>query len=75
MLSHGKFIGSRHEINNMDAQPRVKIDSQSIKRVKQAQVVGFQIDEHCKLRGKYCISALPFRASICTPCVPIFRFL
>jgi hypothetical protein len=53
MLSHGKFIGSRHEINNMDAQPRVKIDSKSIKRVKQAQVVGFQIDEHCKLRGKY----------------------
>jgi hypothetical protein len=30
----------------MDAQPRVKIDSQSIKRVKHVKVPGVQIDEN-----------------------------
>ena len=36
------LIGSRRKINDTDAQPRVKIDSQSVKRVKHVKVLGVQ---------------------------------
>ena len=40
------LIGSRFRINNMDIQPRVKIDRKPIKRVKNTRVLGVQVDEH-----------------------------
>ena len=40
------LIGSRFRINNMDIQPRVKIDRKPIKRVKHTRVLGVQVDEH-----------------------------
>ena len=44
------LIGSRYKINKTDVQPRVKIGSHSIKRVKHTKVLGVQIDE--SLNGK-----------------------
>ncbi|CAB4037098.1 Hypothetical predicted protein [Paramuricea clavata] len=40
------LIGLWHGMNNIDAQPGVKIGSQSIKRVKHAKVLGVQVDEN-----------------------------
>ena len=40
------LIPSRHEINRIDVQPTVKVNSQHIKSVKCTKVLGVQIDEH-----------------------------
>ena len=40
------LIALRHEINRIDVQPTVKINSQHIKRVKCTKVLAVQIDEH-----------------------------
>ena len=40
------LIASRHKINATDIQPTVKVNSQLVNRVKLANVLGVQIDEH-----------------------------